>query len=148
AHELAHIVLDHHVDTKYSFHDRMLFPDEDTFRTLIVRRDENEEREADDKAIELLRRSPYSDKLGNDGLFLKALQSRAGQIPNLLRPQMGNPIATGGNVLRMKALMDSAPELEPTKTDQIAALPLGGRIRVDPWTNTINLAKTEPVTLQ
>jgi len=29
--QLAHIVLGHHIDTKYAFNDRLLFPDESTF---------------------------------------------------------------------------------------------------------------------
>jgi hypothetical protein len=147
AHELAHIVLDHVVDTKYSFHDRMLFQDEDTFRQIVVRRDDAEERAADEKAVELLKNSPYADKLGNAGLFLKAVQGRSAQLQSLLRPQMGNPLAEPGAVLRMKPLMEGAPELEAKKLDQIAALPLGGRIRLDPWNDNIELVKAEPVAL-
>ena len=33
------------------------------------------------------------------------------------------------------------------KLDQIAALPLGGRIRVDPWNARIELMKAKPVAL-
>jgi hypothetical protein len=37
----------------------------------------SEEEAADKKAVELLNNSPYKDKLGNAGLFLKAVQARA-----------------------------------------------------------------------
>jgi len=147
AHELAHIALDHHVNTKYAFHDRMLFDDAKTFRELVLKRDETEEAAADEKALELLNNSPYRDKLASAGLFLKALQHRAPQIPNLLRPHLGNYLAEG-KVIRMKPLMDGAPELELARLDQIAALPLGGRVRVDPWDITARLVKAEPVALQ
>jgi hypothetical protein len=43
--------------------------------------------------------------------------------------------------------MQSAPELQMTHTEQIAALPLGGRVKMDPWTNAIELSKTRPVPL-
>ena len=33
------------------------------------------------------------------------------------------------------------------KTDQIAALPLGARVKLDPWTSRIELVKTKPVAL-
>jgi hypothetical protein len=33
------------------------------------------------------------------------------------------------------------------KVDQIAALPLGGRVRVDPWSAKIELLKAQPVAL-
>lgn len=41
----------------------------------------------------------------------------------------------------MADLMLLAPTLQPGKIDQIAALPLGGRIRVNSWNNTIQLVK-------
>ena len=32
--ELAHIALGHHIDTRYAFNDRLMFPDEASFRRL------------------------------------------------------------------------------------------------------------------
>jgi len=52
-----------------------------------------------------------------------------------------------GKTLRMSSLLNSAPQLDERKKDQIAALPLGGRVRVDPWSNQTELAKTKPVAL-
>lgn len=147
AHELAHIALGHRVDTKYSFNDRMLFQDEDVFQQLSVKRDQKEEEAADKKAAELLQGSPYKDQLGNAGLFLRALDERAGKLPNLVRPHIGNLVVRGSKVRRMADLMKGAPTLEMRSTAQIAALPLGGRVRVNPWNNTIALAKAKPVEL-
>ncbi|MGD0179781.1 MAG: M48 family metalloprotease [Terriglobales bacterium] len=70
AHELGHIVLGHHVDTKLAFDDRFFFADADAFQRLHFERDGAEEKAADSKALELLATSPYKDKLGNAGLFL------------------------------------------------------------------------------
>jgi len=49
--------------------------------------------------------------------------------------------------VRMSVLLASAPQLEPERTDQIAALPLGGRIKLDPWSDQVELAKAKPVAL-
>jgi hypothetical protein len=47
----------------------------------------------------------------------------------------------------MADLKQTAPKLEMGKVDQIAALPLGGRVRVDPWTAKVELVKAKPVAL-
>jgi hypothetical protein len=44
--------------------------------------------------------------------------------------------------LRLPGLMDRAPELKVRDTNQIAALPLGSRVRIDPWSNQLHLLKT------
>ena len=146
AHEVSHIVLGHQFDTKLAFNDRMFFPDEDSFQRLDFKRRSADEEAADTKALELLKNSPYKDKLGSAGLFLRALQQSAPQLPNLIRPHLGNSMASGKSI-RMSALLEAAPQLEPQRTDQIAALPLGGRIKLDPWTDHVELAKAKPVAL-
>jgi len=146
AHELSHIVLGHQFDTKLAFNDRLFFPDEDSFQRMDFKRHSGDEDAADAKALELLKNSPYKDKLGTAGLFLKALQQSAPQLPNLIRPHLGDSMASNKSI-RMSALLGSAPQLEPQRTDQIAALPLGGRIKLDPWTDQVELAKAKPVAL-
>jgi hypothetical protein len=145
-HELSHIVLGHHLDTKLAFNDRMFFPDERTFERMDFARDKGEEEAADKKAVELLNNSPYKDKLSNAGLFLKAVQARAPELKNLIRAHLGDSLLNG-NATRMSSLMTSSPQFDPQKTDQIAALPLGGRVRVDPWNNQLELIKTKPVAI-
>ncbi len=146
AHELSHIVLGHKLDTKLAFNDRMFFPDEDSFQRFDFRRRPADEEAADTKALELLKNSPYKDKLGSAGLFLRALQERSPDLPNLIHPHLGNSFSDGKSI-RMSALLASAPALEPQRTDQIAALPLGGRIKLDPWSDQVEMAKAKPVAL-
>jgi Peptidase family M48 len=146
SHELAHIVLGHRLDTSLAFSDKMLFPDQDSFQRFDFKRDPADEEAADAKAMQLLKNSPYKDKLGNAGLFLKALQERAPDLPNLIRPHLGNSLA-GGKSIRMENLIESAPALDHKNVDQIAALPLGGRIKVDPWSDQVELSKAKPVAL-
>jgi hypothetical protein len=146
AHELSHIVLGHHFDTKLAFNDKLFFPDEESFQRLDFKRSSADEEAADTKGLELLKNSPYKDKLGNAGLFLKALQLKGPDLPHLIRPHLGNSFA-GSKSVRMATLLDTAPALEAKRLDQIAALPLGGRIKVDPWTDQVELSKAKPVTL-
>jgi len=146
AHELGHIVLGHHVDTKLAFDDRFFFADADAFQRLHFERDAVEEKAADSKALELLANSPYKDKLGNAGLFLKALRDQSPALPNLISPRLGSRMASG-NTTRMAALFNSAPALEKQRLDQIAALPIGSRVKLDPWSNQLTMMNANPVAL-
>ena len=149
AHELSHIVLGQRpIDTKYSFADRMMVEDADILGNFRFHRDRAEEAAADQKAIELLKHSPYADKLSNAGLFLKAVQNRAKPLPNLIRPHLGDRLAKGSEILRFAEVMSSAPNLQMERTDQIAALPLGGRIKVNPWNDQIEMIKAKPTALR
>jgi len=146
AHELGHIALGHHVDTSLAFNDRFFFADTDAFQRLHFERNAADEEAADNKAVELLGNSPYKDKLGNAGLFLKALQDRSPVLTNLITPRLGNRMAIG-NTNRMAALFTSAPALEKQRLDQVAALPIGSRIKVDPWSNQLTMINASPVAL-
>jgi hypothetical protein len=94
----------------------------------------------------LLANSPYKNKLANAGLFLRSLRAHASELKHLIRPHLGSGLAKG-DAIRMSALLKSAPALEVNKMDQIAALPLGGRIKLDPWSSKIELVKGKPVAL-
>jgi hypothetical protein len=131
---------------KYAFYDRMLFSDESTYQNLGFRHVPEEETAADEKAIELLKNSPYAQKLSTPGLFLRELAARGPALSALLTPHLGTGFADRkGGMNRMVALMDSAPALDPNKLDQIAALPLGGRVRLNAWDDHVELIKTTPL---
>ena len=147
SHELAHIVLGHNLGSQYAFNDRMLFSDEGTFHNLGFKHIPEEETAADKKAIDMLKASPYAQKLETAGLFLKALQIRAPQLSALLQAHLGNSITENGTVNRMAALETSAPALDWNKLDQIAALPLGGRVKLNPWDNRVEMVKAQPVAI-
>jgi len=86
-HELAHIVLGHRTDTRLSFNDRLLFPDDRTFSGWILRATaaKRKRRQEGRRAAQQL---PYKDKLGNAGLFLKAMHARAPELKNLISPHL------------------------------------------------------------
>ena len=146
SHELAHIVLGHNLGSKFAFTDRMLFSDESTYQNFGFRHNPEEETAADAKAVELLKNSPYAQKLGSAGLYLRQLQARAPQMSALLTAHLGNSFADEkGQITRLSALLPSAPALDENKLDQIAALPLGGRIKLDPWGDHVEMIKAAPV---
>jgi Peptidase family M48 len=148
SHELGHIVLGHNTGSKYGFSDRMLFSDQATYRNMGFSHSPQEEDQADQKALDLLKNSPYSQKLDSAGLFLKQLVDRAPGLTALLTPHLGNSFTDDkGVVRRMAALMNTAPALEPNKLSQVAALPLGGRVRLNPWDNRVELIKAAPVSI-
>jgi hypothetical protein len=148
SHELAHIVLGHNLGSKFAFDDRMLFADESTYQNFGFRHNPDEEAAADAKALELLKNSPYAQKLGSAGLYLKELQARAPALAALLTAHLGNNFSDAkGQITRLSALMTDAPNLDDNKLDQIAALPLGGRIKVDPWQDHIEMVKAAPVAI-
>ncbi len=145
AHELAHIVLGHNAYNQYAFNDRMLFSDEATYSNLGFKHTSTEEAEADKKAIDILKNSPYSQKLESAGLFLKALQAWVPHLSALLTAHLGNRLSEKGTVTRMSPLLSSAPELDNNKLDQIAALPLGSRVKMNPWDDRVVLIKSQPI---
>ncbi|MFY9659117.1 MAG: M48 family metalloprotease [Terriglobales bacterium] len=147
AHELAHIVLGHNLGSQYAFNDRMLFSDEATYQNFGFKHIPEEEAAADKKAIEMLKASPYAQKLESAGLFIKALQARTPQLTALLQAHLGNSFTENGTVTRMAALATSAPALDINKLDQIAALPLGGRVKLNPWDDKVEIVKAQPVAI-
>jgi hypothetical protein len=139
AHELSHVVLGHRLDSQYAFFDQLLVEDKDTFRHFGFARTQEEEHAANAKAIQLLNNSPYKNQLGNAGLFLQALESRQKEIPNLISGHLGNRVP---QIADLKSSTPVDPKQNPQK---IAALPLGGRVKIDPWNDKLELIKSKPV---
>jgi len=139
AHELSHIVLGHRLDSQYAFFDQLLVDDKDTFRHFGFARTPDEENQANSKAIQILNNSPYKNQLGNAGLFLQALDSRQKEIPNLISGHLGNRVPSIGD------LKSSVPVDAKSNPQKIAALPIGGRVKIDPWNDNLSLIKSKPV---
>jgi hypothetical protein len=96
----------------------------------------------------MLKNSPYAQKLSTTGLFLRELAARGPALSALLTPHLGTGFADRkGSMNRMVGLMNSAPALDPDKLDQIAALPLGGRVKLNAWDDHVELIKTMPLAI-
>ena len=139
AHELGHVVLGHRMDPAYGFFDNLLVDDKETFRHFGFARTAEEEKAASDKAIQILKNSPYKDQLGNAGLFLTALEERQKQIPNLISGHLGNRVP-------VIADLKTTATADPKQNQQmIVALPIGGRVKLDPWNDKLDLIKSKPI---
>jgi hypothetical protein len=153
ADEMAHVVLGHRIDGQYAFFDRLLFDEKDTFRHFGFARTQAEEDAASVKANELLKNSPYKDQLSTAKLFLNALDSRQKDIPNLISPHLGDRVPTNSSLGASAAPASDRPtgttapadaKTQPAQS-QIVALPLGGRIKMDPWSDKLEMLKAKPV---
>ena len=138
AHELAHIVLQHSLGAEYSSQFSLPFSDLEIFAKLDFRFDPAQEAAADRKGEELFSKSPYKDKVASVALFLQALEARSAQLPNLLHARFSNDFGSS-HLVRMQVLVNSPKRLRMNQPDQIAALPLGSRIKVDPWSDKIEM---------
>lgn len=147
AHELAHIVLHHPVGDAFLSRLSLPFSDLEIFARFNFHFDPAHEADADQKGLELFLKSPYKDQLASVGLFLEALEARSTQLPNLLHARFSNDFASS-HLVRMQALAHLPRHLQIDRLDQISALPLGSRIRVDPWSDRIEMLKVQPVRLQ
>jgi hypothetical protein len=139
AHELSHVVLGHRMDSNFAFFDQLLIDDKDSFKHFGFARTPEEEKAANDKAIQLLNNSPYKNQLANAATFLNALDARQKEIPNLISAHLGNRVPA---VAEVKAVTPADPK---QNTQQIAALPIGGRVKLDPWFDRLDLLKSKPV---
>jgi hypothetical protein len=144
AHELGHVVLGHRMDTTYAFFDQLLVDDKDTFRHFGFARTPTEEDAANKKAGELLAnalKDPQVAKnwqMANASLFFQALQTRQKEIPNLISAHLGDRVPGIADV--------KATAADPKQNPQtIAALPIGGRVKLDVWYDRLELIKSKPV---
>lgn len=146
ADQLAHIALGHRAQTQYAFTDQTMMSDTQLLQLVRFQRTPEEMAAAGKKTIEIMQASPYKDT-ANAGLFLKALAMRSEALARLLHANLGDQIANAAALARLRQYVESAPALEDNKLEQIAALPLGSRVKLNPWNNHLELIQTRPLSL-
>jgi hypothetical protein len=122
-------------DTRLAFFDRLQFNDQKIFQHFDFERQPEEDAVATATAADLLKNSPYKDQLASAEIFMAELQDRAREIPNLISPRVGD-----AGLLRVPM---GAKTEEGESAKHIVALPLGGRIKMDPWDDHLVLLKTK-----
>jgi hypothetical protein len=127
--------------SEYGFSDILETPTTQALKAFSFKDEQQDWQAIGAKTMEILKNSPYKGKLGSAGLFLKQLNRESKALPHLVGAHLGN------RVYPIEALINSSPELQPGKLDQIAALPMGSRIKVDPWNDQAEMLKTAPVAL-
>jgi hypothetical protein len=136
--ELAHIALGHHIDTRYAFNDRLLFPDESTFQRIDMYHSAGDDQSAAAWGVKYLQNSMYKNELGQAGLYFEQLQARAGALKALNTPKLGDSLLNAQGVPWMSALESGAPKINWDDLTQRAANPLGTWLKVDPWDDTVH----------
>lgn len=145
--QLAHILLGHHIDTRYAFSDRLLFPDEAAFKRIDMNHSNADDASAAKKAVQLFDHSVYASKSANVGLFFEQLVAREGALKNLLTPRLGDSLIQPDGQPWLAAFMHGAPKLNMEDLNQIAALPLNSHLKIDPWTDTVETLNLRPAPL-
>jgi hypothetical protein len=145
AHELGHIVLGHRMDTQFAFFDRLGFDERYAFRRFALSRPLEGELAANRKGSDLLMKSPYKDQLATAQLFLQALKSRSKEIPNLISPHLGDSMPTNWTIAPNApfAQTPKGKTADVLATTSIVTLPLGGRIKVDPFSVQLHFLKSK-----
>jgi hypothetical protein len=128
--------------SEYGFYDALQTSAPQAMRKFSFKDDPAEIEETGTMALQILKNSPYRSNLGSAALFLKQLSEDSRHLRYLVGPHLGN------RILPIAALMNSGPEVEPDKISQIAALPMGSRIKVDPWNDQIRMIQAAPVKLE
>ncbi|HVN93503.1 MAG TPA: M48 family metalloprotease [Terracidiphilus sp.] len=137
--ELAHIAMGHHIDTRYAFNDRLLFPDTATFQRIDMNHSEIDNETASKRAMEYLENSMYKDRLANAGLYYEQLVDRAKVLKALNTPMLGDSLLRPDGTPWMAALEHDAPKINWDDLAQTPALPLGSWLKTDPWDDTVHM---------
>lgn len=145
--QLAQILLGHHIDTRYAFSDRLLFPDEAAFQRINMNHSLADDASAAKKAVELFNHSVYAGKSGNVGLFFEQLMAREKALKNLLAPRLGDSLIRPDGQPWLAAFMQGAPKLDMKNLGQIAALPLDSHLKIDPWNDQVETLNLHPAPL-
>lgn len=139
AFQLAHIILDHRLDTKYAFSDRLLFPSTSVFERIPMHHTDVDNEAAAKKAIELLNAKELAGGQQYFGLYLQQLQARLKGLPALNTPMIGDALIKSDKdpTFWMQALVNKGIKLDMKDLKQQAAMPLASFLRFDPWTDQV-----------
>ena len=137
--ELAHIAMGHHIDTRYAFNDRLLFPDTATFQKIDMNHTDVDNESASKRGMEYLENSMYKDRLANAGLYYEQLADRGAVLKALNTPMLGDSLLRPNGTPWMAALEHDAPKLNWDDLAQTPALPLGSWLKTDPWDDSVHM---------
>ncbi len=122
---------------QYGFSDILRLTPTEALKKLSFVDTPEEAQKNGEKALEWLKKSPYADKLANVGLFLSQLQSQRPALKQLISARLGN------QVYFTSQLLQAAPALQPANLQQTGALPMGSRIKINPWSDNVSLLKAQ-----
>ncbi len=136
AFEVADAMVPKPAQDQYGFSDILRLTPTEALKKLSFVDKPEEAQKNSEKALEMLKKSPYGDKLANVGLFLAQLLSQKPALKQLISPRLGNQVYFTSQLLQM------SPALAPANLQQLGALPMGSRIKINAWNDTISLIET------
>jgi hypothetical protein len=136
--ELAHIAMGHHIDTRYAFNDRLMFPDTATFQHIDMYHTDHDNAEAAKRAMEYLNASLYKDQLPDAGLYYAQLVDRSKALKQLNSPKLGDSLLKADGTPWMADLQHMSPKLNWDDLAQRPANPLGFWLKTDPWDDKVH----------
>src|SRR5580692_5786289 len=136
AFEIADAMTPKPAQDQYGFSDILRLSPTEALRKLSFVDKPEEARKNSEKASELLKKSPYGDKLSNVGLFFSQLQSQKPALKQLISARLGNQVYFSSQLLQL------APALAPASLQQLGALPMGSRIKINAWNDSVSLIET------
>jgi len=139
AFQLAHIILGHRLDTKYAFNDRLIFPDEVSFKKIPMHHTDADNEAAAKEAMVLLSAKELVDSQPYFALYLEQLKARSKSLKALNEPMIGDGLIKPGTdgVFWMQALVAKGEKLDDNNLKQQPAMPLSSFLRFDPWTDKL-----------
>jgi len=136
--ELAHIAMGHHIDTRYAFNDRLMFPDTATFQRIDMYHTDHDNADAAKRAMEYLNNSLYKDQLPDAGLYYAQLVDREKALKQLNTPKLGDSLLKTDGTPWMADLQHLSPKLNWDDLAQRPANPLGFWLKTDPWDDKVH----------
>jgi hypothetical protein len=137
--EMAHVALGHHIDMRYAFNDRLLFPDESTFQHINMYYSDTDNTEAAKVATRNLENPMYKDKLANAGLYYAQLVDRAKVLKAINTPTLGDSLLKSDGTPWMADPAKQAPKVAPDDMTQTAALPFDSWLKTDAWDDHVQM---------
>src|SRR5580658_5615538 len=136
--ELAHIAMGHHIDTRYAFNDRLMFPDTATFQRIDMYHTDHDNAEAAKRAVVYLNASLYKDQLPDAGLYYAQLVDRSKALKAMNTPKLGDSLLKADGTPWMAELQHMSPKLNWDDLAQRPANPLGFWLKTDPWDDKVH----------
>jgi hypothetical protein len=128
----------HHIDTRYAFNDRLMFPDTATFQRIDMYHTDHDNAEAAKRAMEYLNNSLYKDQLADAGLYYAQLVDREKPLKQLNSPKLGDSLLQPSGTPWMADLAHMSPKLNWDDLAQRPANPLGFWLKTDPWDDKVH----------
>jgi hypothetical protein len=121
---------------QFAFGDFASVPAQDAFRKYDFRLRNADLKQARERASEMFLRSPYKDDAESVAYFLEELDKNSKSLSALISPKLGNAIDLHDAVNR------TASSTHPRGPALMPALAVGGRIRMNPWDDSVTFLKT------